>query len=529
MTSTPDPVPPNTRWDGGIWHYRRSLASRVILLTTIAVGLAVAFVALGAFLTVRMQMQSSLDESLLDRAHKAAKYAEVSEVTAQYRLPAWMLGAGDFRVAFVTTNRIYTPDNEPTLPLGESEVSVASGDKESSVRTISAGGTRYRVVTVPASTPGQALSIAQSLEPQEKVLAKLGGVMLLFGIAGVVAAGMAGWAVARNGLRPVRRLTTAVEGIARTEDLTPLPVEGDDEIARLATAFNQMLTALAASRDRQRQLVADAGHELRTPLTSLRTNLDLLSQADETGARDLSPESRAELLDDVRAQIEELTTLIGDLVELARDEPLTHVVESVDLAEVVDRALIRVRRRAPGVEFDVDIASWWVVGESGPLERAVTNLLDNAAKWSPTGGTVSVRVADGVLTVDDNGPGISERDLPHVFERFYRAEESRSMPGSGLGPVDRAPGRRAACRHGRGRAASVRWDPVHRPAPGHAGAGGRAGPLGLDELGFSDAGSAPTRTGRARTAAPGVPRSGRRRRPRRPAASVPRTGRRARR
>ena len=288
MTAPDRPRPArHSRWDGGIWHYRRSLASRVILLTTIAVGLAVAFVALGAFLTVRMQMQSSLDESLLDRAHKAAEYAEVSEVTAQYRLPAWMLGAGDFRVAFVTTNRIYTPDNEPTLPLGDSEVAVANGDKESSVRTISAGGTRYRVVTVPASTPGQALSIAQSLEPQEKVLAKLGGVMLLFGIAGVVAAGMAGWAVARNGLRPVRRLTTAVEGIARTEDLTPLPVEGDDEIARLATAFNQMLTALAASRDRQRQLVADAGHELRTPLTSLRTNLDLLSQADETGARDL--------------------------------------------------------------------------------------------------------------------------------------------------------------------------------------------------------------------------------------------------
>ena len=117
------------------------------------------------------------------------------------------------------------------------------------------------------------------------MLAKLGGVMLLFGIAGVVAAGMAGWAVARNGLRPVRRLTTAVEEIARTEDLQPLPVEGDDEIARLATAFNQMLAALAASRDRQRQLVADAGHELRTPLTSLRTNLDLLSQADAAERR----------------------------------------------------------------------------------------------------------------------------------------------------------------------------------------------------------------------------------------------------
>ncbi len=333
----------------------------------------------------------------------------------------------------MTTNRVYTPDNEATLPLGGPEIEVAKGDQESSVRTVTSGGERYRVVTVPTATPGQAISIAQSLEPQEKVLAKLGGVMLLFGIAGVVAAGMAGWAVATNGLRPVRRLTTAVEGIARTEDLTPLPVEGDDEIARLASAFNQMLTALAASRDRQRQLVADAGHELRTPLTSLRTNLDLLSQADASSGQGLSPEARAELLDDVRAQIEELTTLIGDLVELARDEPLTHVVEEVDLAEVVDRALVRVRRRAPGITFEADVASWWVVGESGPLERAVTNLLDNAAKWSPAEGTVRVAVADGVLTVDDEGPGISDQDLPYVFDRFYRAEESRSMPGSGLG------------------------------------------------------------------------------------------------
>jgi two-component system sensor histidine kinase MprB len=276
--------------------------------------------------------------------------------------------------------------------------------------------------------------LVQALDPQEHVLQRLGAVMLLLGAAGVIAAGMAGWAVARNGLRPVRRLTSSVEHIARTEDLTPLPIEGDDEIARLATAFNLMLTALSASRDRQRQLVADAGHELRTPLTSLRTNLDLLAQADGSGAdAGLPPEARAELLEDVRAQIEELTTLIGDLVELARDEPLTHVVEPVDLAEVVDRALTRVRRRAPGVRFEVSASPWWVVGEPAGLERAVTNLLDNAAKWSPPEGTVTVLVADGVLTVDDEGPGISPADLPHVFDRFYRAEESRGMPGSGLG------------------------------------------------------------------------------------------------
>ncbi len=429
-------------WDAGRWHYRRSLASRVILLTTIAVGLAVAFVAVGAFLTVRMQMQSTLDESLMDRAHRAAESDALQSLTTDYRVPAWALGAADIRIIFITSERaVYTLDKDgPLLRLGDEELAVADGATDSSVRTSQAGEDRYRVVAVPAATPGQALVLAQSLEPQERVLAKLGTVMLLFGLAGIIAAAMAGWAVARNGLRPVRRLTLAVEDIARTEDLRPLPVEGDDEIARLATAFNQMLTALAASRDRQRRLVADAGHELRTPLTSLRTNLDLLSQADAEGDGErapghagLSAQARAELLDDVRAQIEELTTLIGDLVELARDDQLAHVVEPVDLAEVVDRAVQRVRRRAPGLPFDVETAPWWVVGESSALERAVTNLLDNAAKWSPQGGRVTVRVAAGVLTVDDQGPGISDADLPHVFDRFYRADESRSMPGSGLG------------------------------------------------------------------------------------------------
>ncbi len=258
--------------------------------------------------------------------------------------------------------------------------------------------------------------------------------MSVFGLIGVVVAGAAGWVVASNGLRPVRRLTRSAEGMARTEDLTPLEVEGDDEIARLATAFNQVLAALGASRDRQRRLVADAGHELRTPLTSLRTNLELLSQA-EAGqdGLELSASARRELLEDVRAQIEELTNLIGDLVQLARDDGVAPSVEPLDLAEVVEHAVARVRLRAPGVRLDADLAPWWVVGDAAALERAATNLLDNAAKWSPSGGTVTVALRDGTLTVDDEGPGIAEDDRPHVFERFWRAEESRSMPGSGLG------------------------------------------------------------------------------------------------
>jgi two-component system sensor histidine kinase MprB len=314
------------------------------------------------------------------------------------------------------------------LPAHGPEIAVARGHQEWSARTVTIGKDRFRMVAVPAGQ-GQALVLAQSLEPTDRMLTRLGLVTLLFGLAGVIVAGLAGWAVARNGLRPVRRLTTAAEDIARTERLDPIPVEGNDEIARLSVAFNAMLAALASSQRRQKQLVADAGHELRTPLTSMRTNLDLLAQAD---AR-LSPEARAEVLADVRAQTEEMTTLIGDLVELAREEPIHPTVEPVDLGEVVEHAVARVRRRAPLVRFDVHVEPWWLIGEPTSLERAVTNLLDNAAKWSPERGTVSVRLQDGTVTVSDQGPGIAEDDLPRVFDRFYRSPESRTMPGSGLG------------------------------------------------------------------------------------------------
>jgi two-component system sensor histidine kinase MprB len=404
-------------------HYSRSLASRVTLLTTIAVGVAVAFVALGAFVTVRMQMQRTLDSSLLERAKAVAATVQEAEVRGtDYRVPSWLLGASDVRLYLVTEDGIvYSADRAGSPAFGAPEFEVAGGDRDSEVRTIAHGGGRFRAASWPTlGADGRAIVLVQSLSPQESVLKRLGLVMLLLGGAGVIGAGLAGWAVARNGLRPVRKLTLAAEGSARTEDLRPIEV-------------NQMLTSLAASRDRQRQLVADAGHELRTPLTSLRTNLDLLAQIDAGDSGTMPPGARRELLDDVEAQIEELTTLIGDLVELAREEELTHVVEPVDLAEVVERAVVRVRRRAPEVTFKVDVDPWWVTGEANALERAVLNVLDNAAKWSPIAGTVTVTLSGGLLRVEDEGPGIASEDLPHVFDRFYRSRESRSMPGSGLG------------------------------------------------------------------------------------------------
>jgi two-component system sensor histidine kinase MprB len=415
-------------------RFRGSLAARVALLVTVAVGLSVAFISAASYAMVRHEMLAALDTSLVERAKAAARSAAVVN-TPGPEVEAWVLGAADVRIAFVRTNGdvVYIEPQltgfriDPT----ETELAVAQGLVPSSTRTAYTDDGPYRVAVVQTDNPGVGLVLGEPLETTHDALERLGFVLALFGLLGMVGAGFAGWAVARNGLRPVRRLTDVVEEIARTERLDPIAVEGNDEVARLASAFNAMLAALAGSRRRQRQLVADAGHELRTPLTSLRTNLDLLTQADQRGG--LSEESRAELMDDVRFQIEELTTLIGDLTELARDEPIPAQLVPVDLAEVVERALDRVRRRATSLHFDVELEPWEVTGEPASLERAVTNLLDNAAKWSPPLGVVTVRLVNGSLYVADQGKGIAEEDLPHVFERFYRSTESRTMPGSGLG------------------------------------------------------------------------------------------------
>jgi two-component system sensor histidine kinase MprB len=397
------------RWDG--IHYRRSLASRVTLLTTMAVGIAVTGVAFAAYATVRMQSMNSLDESLRTRA-AAAAHADTLDALSQQKIPPWALGAADVKIMFLdAVNRtIRGTTSSAVTQIGTEEFQVARGERSWSARTVILDGQRYRMVAD-----------------------RLGLVMLLFGLAGMISSALAGWAVARNGLRPVRRLTTAVEEIARTERLDPIPVEGRDEVARLAMAFNAMLTALSASQARQRQLVADAGHELRTPLTSLRTNLDLLAQADSSAK--LPAESRKELLSDVRGQIAEMTTLVGDLVELARDDPSAPpAVEPVELAALVGQAVTRVRRRTTTtVQFEVRTEPWWVTGDSAALERAITNLLDNAIKWSPEGGQVTVELRQGTMMVADQGKGISAKDLPHVFDRFYRSTESRGMVGSGLG------------------------------------------------------------------------------------------------
>jgi two-component system, OmpR family, sensor histidine kinase MprB len=280
--------------------------------------------------------------------------------------------------------------------------------------------------------------LSKSLMPTDAVLRQLGTVLLIIGGVGLAIAAVAGGMVARAGLRPVRRLTEAAERVARTDDLRPIPVAGSDELARLTESFNMMLRALAESRERQARLVTDAGHELRTPLTSLRTNVELLMASMAPGAPRLPENEMAELRADVMAQIEELSTLVGDLVDLTRDDAGGIVHEPVDMADVIDRSLERVRRRRNDIEFDADVIGWQVFGDGASLSRAVLNVLDNAAKWSPSGGRVTIRLrqadpSHAELIVADRGPGIPPQERRLVFERFYRSASARALPGSGLG------------------------------------------------------------------------------------------------
>lgn len=409
------------------------------MLAALGVGLAVLITAVAAYTTVRVQLTQSVDQNLLSRAHQAAPSGLV-DAGALTRIPPEAFLAGDIRVARLNAAGEFESASAP--PLGLPELAVARGESPQSIRTASLDGETYRVVAVPAGRD-IALVLGQPTETVDRVLDRLGLVSLVAGGLGIGLASWAGASIARAGLRPVERLTAAAEHVAATGELDPIDVQGDDEIARLTRAFNAMLAALDEARTRQRRLVADAGHELRTPLTSLRTNLDLLAQSDRQGGLDGA--ERAELIDDVRAQITELSTLVTDLMELSREDAPQADLQSVDLADIVRDALTRVRRRAPNITFSADLRPWLLEGDAQLLGRAATNMLDNAAKWSPSGGTVWVSLRDGTLEVNDEGPGIADDDLPHVFERFYRSSEARSRPGSGLGL---AIVRTAAMRHG---------------------------------------------------------------------------------
>ena len=409
-----------------------SLRWRVMLLAMSMVAMVVVLMAVAVWAVVSRALYDDLDNQLRDRARLLIESGALQvDPSAAIEGNAYSdVGA----MLVIPGHRTFTTSQAGhSVPLGEPEKAVMRGELIMSLRTVN----HQRVLALRLAN-NSSLLLSKSMASTNELLGRLGTVLFIVGGVGVAVAAMAGGAVARAGLRPVARLTQATERVARTDDLRPIPVFGSDELARLTEAFNLMLLALAESRERQARLVTDAGHELRTPLTSLRTNVELLIASMAPGAPRLPEGEMADLRSDVIAQIEELSTLVGDLVDLTRDEAGVVVHEEVDIADVVDRSLERVRRRRNDIEFDVACTPWMVYGDNAALGRAVLNLLDNAAKWSPPGGRVGVRVAQidphyAELVVTDQGPGIPPHERGLVFERFYRSTSARAMPGSGLG------------------------------------------------------------------------------------------------
>ena len=335
----------------------------------------------------------------------------------------------------------YEFDNEEVFEgvLSPVQMTVVRGEQTFSFST--EGSMRIYAVRAPDS---RVVVVQQDIEFSKEALNSLRIVLILIGVTGALAAIIAGMAVGSAGVQPIDRLRRAANRVAETGELRQIPVESNDELGSLTRSYNAMMRALQVSTEKQRDLVADAGHELKTPLTSLRTNIELLVMASRADNPALSEQDRADLERDVIAQINEMSTLIGDLVDLAREDSMPLTTAEVDLEEVFADSLERVERRRPDVYFDVHLVPWVVVGDEFSLSRAIRNLLDNAAKWSPQGGTVRVwmqPISDAnsdtptavEIRIADSGPGIPEEDRAKVFERFYRSIQSRSMPGSGLG------------------------------------------------------------------------------------------------
>ena len=416
------------------WLRALPLQRRVAYLTTVAVALAVAVTSVAGYVTLRISLYNALDEELVEIASSLAAVPVAQDIRTLGGLTERALRVGNVSVAAIRTDGeiFHVPDERDHLVLGAEELAVARLQSGYSARSgVTTGGEEYRIVAVPITDLGNyALVLGRPLQPTNDILSSLWLVLIIFGVGGVIIAAVVGAYVARSSLRPVRELSAAVEQIGVTKELTPITIRASGDIAVLAESFNQMLRSLASSRERQAQLIADAGHELRTPLTSLRTNIELLAADASSGM--LKQQDRIDILADVKAQLVEFTDLIGDLVQLARDETSSSP-EPLDFRNVVHSAVDRVRLRGHGLLFDVELNPFYVVGDSDTLERAVTNLLDNAVKWSPPGGTIRVQLEGDRLRVADQGPGISEADMPFIFDRFYRGDSARQTPGTGLG------------------------------------------------------------------------------------------------
>ena len=405
-----------------------SFRARLTLAVAAAVACAIVAASFAVYALARSQLRAEVDRALERRVEKV--HIGDRGYRHGFRVEEPLLGGPPGYTQLVTAagDAFRAPDAEIALPT-QGAMEVAAGRRDEYFEDATVAGTHVRILTTQIA-PGVSLQIARPLDEVDRTLERLRLYLGAISLGGVGIAALAGLLVAGAALRPVRRMTATAEHVAETRDLSRRieSVGGDDELGRLARAFDAMLEALDASIRAQRQLVADASHELRTPLTSVRTNVEVLERGEE-----LSAEERATILADLRVQLEELTRLVEDLLELARGAELRAEPESVRLDELVADAVDRARRTARDVRFEIELEPSTVSGIRDRLDRAVANLLDNAAKWTPEGGAVHVSVERGVVTVRDEGPGIAADDLPHVFDRFYRAPGARGVPGSGLG------------------------------------------------------------------------------------------------
>ncbi len=409
-----------------------SFRARIAVGSATAVALAVVLASAVVYVVAREQLRAPIDDALAQRAAQIARQPlGLLRATGGGPFLAVRPEFGEARgyVQLVKSDGsvLVPPLQDVRLPIDDDVLAVAGGEKEYWT-DLEVDGSHLRVFTF-AHGPGAAVQVARPLSEVDESLERIGLFLLLIAAGGVVIAGAFGLLVARAALTPVKRLTETAERVTKTRDLSQrIDVSGRDELGRLATSFNTMLAALEEATRAQRQLVADASHELRTPLTSLRTNIEVLASD-----RALPPGERSRLLTDVVEQLGEMTTLIAELIELARAEQQTAEQEDLRLDLLVADVVERARRNLPGVEYATELEESIVHGVPATIERAVANLLDNAAKWSPPGAEVDVVVRDGRVVVRDRGPGIADEDLPYVFDRFYRARSARGMPGSGLG------------------------------------------------------------------------------------------------
>ena len=434
---------------------RMTLRTRLAVLTAFVVIVSIVITTLAAFTSVNQVLYQEIDKNLQTQAQNVIDSGVTFPREQSYEgdtyVPRFQDTSNTMRVLVVPpeqTGRHAKPSVfESTL--GAPEMSVLKGVAPFAFSTVG----ESRIYAVQAQD-GRVIVLAQDITFTEQTLDSLRLVLILVGVTGALGAIVAGIAVASTGVQPINRLRRAADRVSATGELRQIPVYSNDELGALTTSFNNMMGALQVSQEKQKDLVADAGHELKTPLTSLRTNVELLMLASRTDGATISEQDREDLERDVIGQIDEMSTLIGDLVDLAREDSTVELVEHVDLEAIFEDSLERVRRRRPDVTFDVNPIPWELDGDPFGLNRAIRNLLDNAAKWSPEGGVVRVfmePVADSPKTskddrgaradiptaveirIADSGPGIPEEDRAKVFERFYRSIQSRSMPGSGLG------------------------------------------------------------------------------------------------